>query len=145
MSKENVRQPLVLLTTRIANYTSITSPKLEWQIHFSQFNKWCTGSPNKKKRRAELLTSDMIGYWNEHDAFFTLLSWMDVFPFFCQPCWLSNAHHWHIQLWFPDAKNSSVSSWPNKVIGYLCFVLNIFLIHRSCYDRILAICLLSKI
>jgi len=49
MSKENVRQPLVLLTTRIANYTSITSPKLEWQIHFSQFNKWCTGSPNKKK------------------------------------------------------------------------------------------------
>ena len=51
MSKENVRQPLVLLTTRIANYTSITSPKLEWQIHFSQFNKWCTGSPNKKKKK----------------------------------------------------------------------------------------------
>ena len=62
MSKENVRQPLVLLTTRIANYTSIMSLKLEWQIHFSQFNKWCTGSPNKKKRRrAELLTSDMTG------------------------------------------------------------------------------------
>jgi len=37
------------------------SHKLEWQIHFSQFNKWRTGSPNKKKRRAELLTSDMTG------------------------------------------------------------------------------------
>jgi len=44
---------LVLLTTRIANYTSITSPKLEWQIHFSQFNKWCTGSPNKKKKEGQ--------------------------------------------------------------------------------------------
>jgi hypothetical protein len=61
MSKENVRQPLVLLTSRIAEYTSIMSPKFEWKIHFSRFNRWCTGSPNKKKRRGKQLTNDMTG------------------------------------------------------------------------------------
>ena len=43
--------------------------------------------------------------------------------FFCQPCWLSNAHHWHIQLWFPDAKNSSCRHDPirSSVIFALCW------------------------
>jgi hypothetical protein len=61
MSKENVKQPLVVLTSRIADYTAIMSPKFEGQIHFSQFNRWCTGSPNKKEKKGELLTSDMTG------------------------------------------------------------------------------------
>lgn len=60
MSKYNVGQPLLLLTGRTADYTSIMSPKFEWQIHFLGSIDGALVLQTIKKG-GQLLTSDMTG------------------------------------------------------------------------------------